>query len=279
MTLWALTELETWRAATAPLAVAATGGPLLERIRRVLGAPAAARRRPPAMVAAIWSVLFVLLLTGGAQAITALQPDAVVEDPTLKGYTGRDLIRLAYDVPAARVVGGPGWLDDESLDVSTRLDEDPGADGIQAVVRTMLESRLGLTVHIEPRDFPAYALVSTTSLPGAPGLQWHAAASRRDAVAARRDLRADGGALRRRRRRQRPSPDGALTRRRSEARLHGYHGGQWRSRRRTTPGDGIRPRDPRRRCRCTGDRSRPSPSRRTCPCWPTARGAATATRA
>ena len=177
----ALTQMDAWRAGNARLALAATGGSLLDRVRHVLAADAT----PPArgLSGLIAAAALLVVATGGAAYVTAIEtraepePDAVAwrivfDHPsgelTIKGFTGRDLIRFAYDVPASRVIGGPSWLDEESIDLSAHLAEDPGASGIQGVIREILQTRLGLTTRTETKEFPAYALINSTG--GGPGL-------------------------------------------------------------------------------------------------------------
>jgi uncharacterized protein (TIGR03435 family) len=178
----ALTALETWRMHRAQLAVAATSGSLMERVRRIIGLPPDTGAPVIGTPAVVGALVMLFVGVAGVQYLRAAQPLAddsatetaaaagvtkawriVFDHPsgelTLRGFTGRDLIRFAHDVPAARVIGGPSWLDEESLDLSTTLDEDPGAAGIRAVVRQILERRMGLTTHVETRNFPALALV------------------------------------------------------------------------------------------------------------------------
>jgi beta-lactamase regulating signal transducer with metallopeptidase domain len=137
----ALVELERWRRVHPPLAMAATGGPLMTRVRRVLGAPALER---PQSVGAIAAVLIAVVCIGSASVyLFAAQPDrrsppmqGSTDDPapwsmifnqadsTMRfiGFRGRDLIRFAYQIPKARVIGGPSWLDEQTLNITVNLD-------------------------------------------------------------------------------------------------------------------------------------------------------------
>jgi beta-lactamase regulating signal transducer with metallopeptidase domain len=69
----ALTDLEAWRGSLRPLAVAADGGVLLGRIRRLLGVPA------PDAVPSAWPMagLILLLLSAGGTGALVLRPAAV----------------------------------------------------------------------------------------------------------------------------------------------------------------------------------------------------------
>jgi uncharacterized protein (TIGR03435 family) len=77
---------------------------------------------------------------------------------SLRGFTARDLVRYAYQVPASRVTGGPAWLDSDSFDLTTTIDHVPAADETPAIVRRLLEERFGLRVHETVIEVPALAL-------------------------------------------------------------------------------------------------------------------------
>ena len=176
----ALVELESWRTVHSRLAIAATGGTLLTRVRRVLGAPADDEPRSfgAMLVAAI--VALVICIAGASHFLLAAQPDPAPQsvagdasdpaawsmifnhnDSTMRfiGFRGRDLIRFAYQIPEARIIGGPRWLDEQILQIVIDLDAAPRADQMQGIVRQALEERLQLKTHVEQRNFPALALV------------------------------------------------------------------------------------------------------------------------
>jgi uncharacterized protein (TIGR03435 family) len=77
---------------------------------------------------------------------------------TIRGFTARDLLRYAYQLPTSRVVGGPAWLDSDSFDLTTTLDHVPAADETPAIVRQLLEERFALRVHDAVTEVPAVAL-------------------------------------------------------------------------------------------------------------------------
>ncbi len=193
----ALAELETQRTEHSAFALAATGGSLLDRVRRVLGARASETPRigNATMIAAL--VLIFIVAAGALQLMFARQthgsPAAaarrhledlvartnervgnsdqsqpvawkmVFNHPTgemaFKGFTGRELVRFAYQLPGSGIVGGPAWIDTETFDLSTTLDSAPAAEEMPGVVRELLERRFNLSAHEETRDFPVYALV------------------------------------------------------------------------------------------------------------------------
>jgi uncharacterized protein (TIGR03435 family) len=170
----ALAELESWRAAQPTLALAATGGPLLRRVARVLAPPAAPA--PRGGVTLTLALALVLVVGAGAlQFLAARQPlppsaerdsapawRMVFDHPsgqmTIRGFTARDLVRYAYQLPTSQVVGGPAWLDSDSFDLTTTVDHVPAADETPAIVRQLLEERFSLRVHEAVTDVPALAL-------------------------------------------------------------------------------------------------------------------------
>jgi uncharacterized protein (TIGR03435 family) len=173
----ALVELERWRTDTAALALTATGGPLLTRVRRVLGLPPDDAPRSSALVTLAGIIAIIVCLAGANYYLRAAQdPPLTPIDPDdaaawqmvfshgdsqmrFIGFRGRDLVRFAYQVPSARVVGGPSWMDEEILRLVVALDHSPRADEMPDVVRRVLEDRLQLQTHTERRNFPVRALV------------------------------------------------------------------------------------------------------------------------
>jgi len=175
----ALVELESWRTVHAPLALAATGGTLIARVRRLLGTPADDRPRRCSSMVIAGVVALVICVAGASRYLVAAQPNAsapqsgTASDPAawsmifnqadssmrFIGFRGRDLIRFAYQIPEARVTGGPRWLDEQILNIVITLDAAPRADEMPGVVREALESRLQLKTHMEKRNFPVLALV------------------------------------------------------------------------------------------------------------------------
>ena len=180
----ALAELESRRAGEPALVLAATGGSLVERVRRVLGTPAARPARGGATITVVLVLGFVVF-AGGLQYLVARQPAAApgassmpLQDSqnskgpawrmvfdhasgqmTIRGFTARDLIRYAYQIPVSQVIGGPAWLDTDSIDLTTAVDHVPGADETPRLVRQLLEDRFGMRVHESTTDVPVLALV------------------------------------------------------------------------------------------------------------------------
>jgi uncharacterized protein (TIGR03435 family) len=70
----------------------------------------------------------------------------------------RFLIRQAYRVPEARVLGGPAWLDNDRFDIVATAPAGATTDAIRVMLRDLLKMRFGLAMHMETRDMPIYAL-------------------------------------------------------------------------------------------------------------------------
>jgi uncharacterized protein (TIGR03435 family) len=77
--------------------------------------------------------------------------------------TLRRLVRTAYALQEAQVVGGPSWVDDDRFDVlATANRAVPAAtfrEQFRPLLATLLRERFGLLVHKDMRELPAYALV------------------------------------------------------------------------------------------------------------------------
>jgi uncharacterized protein (TIGR03435 family) len=81
----------------------------------------------------------------------------------------RHVIATAYEIPAARVLGGPSWLGDAALDMRSiggdrfdilaTLPDGATAREVPAMLRALLAARFALTAHTEHRESPVYALV------------------------------------------------------------------------------------------------------------------------
>jgi uncharacterized protein (TIGR03435 family) len=171
----ALAELESWRVGSVPLAMAATGGPLLARVSRVLGRPPRPARIGAATTAAL--VLSFVVAAGALQYLIARQPAVErqsapepsarawrmqFEHPTgqmvIRGFTARDLVRYAYQLPMSQIVGGPAWMDTDGFELTTSVDHVPAADETPDLVRRLLEERFALRVHRGSIEVPAWAL-------------------------------------------------------------------------------------------------------------------------
>ena len=206
----ALTEIAATGGSRHGLAVAATGGPLLHRVRRLLGAENGRRSAGGMVIAGL--ALALVVVAGALRWYVIAQepptstnrrsfgprdlnrflgfqllpgrPQHPTDDPddsrawfasvhhgdgemALIGFTARSLIRGAYGLVDVPVAGVPGWMDDETFDISIPsgvpivFDGLPVDDAVNTAIRQYFENELNLSSHFETREFPVYALVKT----------------------------------------------------------------------------------------------------------------------
>jgi uncharacterized protein (TIGR03435 family) len=76
-----------------------------------------------------------------------------------------DLIKLAYDVHARQIVGGPSWLDREKYDLSAKPDRPgkPTLPQLKMMLRKLLADRFQLSLHHEQRELSVYAITVVKS--------------------------------------------------------------------------------------------------------------------
>ena len=81
----------------------------------------------------------------------------------------RFVIATAYGIPVARVLGGPSWLGNATIemrqvggdrfDIGATLPEGSAATQVPVMLRALLADRFKLVAHSEMRDAPMYALI------------------------------------------------------------------------------------------------------------------------
>lgn len=102
----ALTELEQLRGAAAgQLALAATGGALLERIRRLVATPTPATRKSSSLLAGVMVLVFVCGILAGAQSMlfSAQMGISMSNSRANAGHGGRQAALTIMSVPSIRV--------------------------------------------------------------------------------------------------------------------------------------------------------------------------------
>jgi uncharacterized protein (TIGR03435 family) len=124
-----------------------------------------------------------LLATGAAQtpARTAFEVATIKRNPDCRRgqrrpspgrldftcVSIRELLVVAYsamsgdvvNIGTLRVLGGPGWIDNERYDLSAKADgRAPVPQMVGPMLIALLEDRLQLKAHTEPRDTPVFAL-------------------------------------------------------------------------------------------------------------------------
>ena len=82
-------------------------------------------------------------------------------DVTTTNVTVNWMIKLAYNVHANQISGGPSWLDSERYDTVGRPDTpgEPSRDQMKLMIRKLLVDRFQLKFHTEKKELPVYAMV------------------------------------------------------------------------------------------------------------------------
>lgn len=76
----------------------------------------------------------------------------------LRGATMVDLIRMAWDVDAARVIGGPAWLDTDRFDVIAQAPAGSTREAMNSMLQALLAERFSLAVHNDTRELAAFVM-------------------------------------------------------------------------------------------------------------------------
>jgi uncharacterized protein (TIGR03435 family) len=83
------------------------------------------------------------------------------QDVTTTNVTVNWMIKLAYNMHAHQITGGPAWLDSAKYDTVGRPDTpgQPSRDQMKLMIQGLLADRFQLKFHIEKRELPVYAMV------------------------------------------------------------------------------------------------------------------------
>jgi uncharacterized protein (TIGR03435 family) len=186
----ALAELEAWRSGELSLAAAATGGSLLNRVRRILrveisdDSPTSALTIGLAMLVVVGALGHNVMAQTSAPAetpqfeVASVRPntsgDNKISARTFPGgryeainIPPRELIINSYGLQEQQMVGAPDWIASERFDIVAKaegeigppVNRDGSPSSLQLMIRALLEERFKLKVHREPREVPIYVLV------------------------------------------------------------------------------------------------------------------------
>ena len=99
-----------------------------------------------------------------------------------RNVTLKRCIRGAYDVPEARILGGPKWVDDERYDIDAKSTGPAGDRQLMAMLQQLLADRFKLAIHRETRPLAGYVVVAgkkgLTVKPSEPGARSMSSATR-----------------------------------------------------------------------------------------------------
>jgi uncharacterized protein (TIGR03435 family) len=69
----------------------------------------------------------------------------------------------AYEVSEFQIIGGPNWVRERRFDVEAKAEMQPTTTQMRLMMRRLLAERFALKTHLETRDLPRYALVTSAS--------------------------------------------------------------------------------------------------------------------
>ncbi|MBV8844925.1 MAG: TIGR03435 family protein [Bryobacterales bacterium] len=69
-----------------------------------------------------------------------------------------DLISAAYSVDAAKVQGGPSWLDTDRFDIAAKAPVNTPPESVKQMLQTLLAERFALKVHMDTKPMPVFVL-------------------------------------------------------------------------------------------------------------------------
>jgi uncharacterized protein (TIGR03435 family) len=186
----ALAVIESSRPAHLHAALAANGGSLADRIRRLLGQPRQVSRTLPGPVAVASAILLAVAAYGAfAQSADSPQfavasvkrgevwiadsvPMAVRPQPGGRLTTLNSplafLVQRAYGVQAYQIAGGPPWIKTDGYNIEAKPAANADQKQMWLMLQALLAERFKLTLHRETRELPVYHLTATKSGPRLP---------------------------------------------------------------------------------------------------------------
>jgi len=84
---------------------------------------------------------------------------------TATSVTVDDLLVFAYSPPNGPILqkdvilGGPSWLDSDRFDIQAKPESGESKEEMQLMMRSLLEDRFQLKLHMESRELPVYDLI------------------------------------------------------------------------------------------------------------------------
>jgi uncharacterized protein (TIGR03435 family) len=130
---------------------------------RCLAQSPAAQSSGPSPAFEVASVRLADAAGGPAGPPVQTSPDSL----TLRNFSLRNCIQLAYEMPPTKVTG-PDWLNDVRLDIVAKTSGPVDEKQLHMMLRTLLAERLGLKAHVESKEIPVYALTLAKSGPKFP---------------------------------------------------------------------------------------------------------------
>jgi uncharacterized protein (TIGR03435 family) len=82
---------------------------------------------------------------------------------TIRNFSLRSLIRVAYGVKEYQVIGGPKWMDSDRYNINAKAAGPAKDPELVLMLQTLLADRFKVEVHRESKSAPGYALVVAKS--------------------------------------------------------------------------------------------------------------------
>jgi uncharacterized protein (TIGR03435 family) len=80
----------------------------------------------------------------------------------LRRVTMVDLVRIAWNVPANKVSGGPSWLEMDKFDILAKAPAGVTPESVKLMLRSLLQERFALAAHNGTKPMPAFGLFAGT---------------------------------------------------------------------------------------------------------------------
>jgi len=77
----------------------------------------------------------------------------------------RDLMKIAYNLQAYQIIGGPEWIDSQRYDIRAKAGSPSSPDQIRAMLVDLLKERFRLRVHTTSQSMAVYALTVSRTGP------------------------------------------------------------------------------------------------------------------
>ncbi len=120
---------------------------------------ASGAQAPPAPLAA-FDVASVKVNSAGGPSSVRAAPNGTL---TVTNNTLRNIVRNAYGITNAQIVGGPDWFDADHFDINAKAAAPFTQAQGMAMLRALLADRFKLAAHMETRESPIYALILARS--------------------------------------------------------------------------------------------------------------------
>lgn len=79
----------------------------------------------------------------------------------LRHATMLELVRLAFDVDAKKVVGGPNWIELDRFDIRAKVPPGTNSASVKPMLQALLAERFGLAAHRDTKPLQVWALTSS----------------------------------------------------------------------------------------------------------------------